>query len=190
MKFKILLAVCFLALTMPILFYIYRFGFGIWDEHSDWALMGSALGGLYTPILALLTLAVLVKQLQIQSQSRNYEQREASRKLVFGMVEKFAQKIEERLDDELRHNLYVLAEMPQGHPDSAALKSGLLDVFTLWTSVRTYTHNYLIREPQMEMDLLAIPVLHLNFRVCYDLEKAYIKHESEHNDEIAFYQFD
>ncbi|HDY7983513.1 hypothetical protein EA004_19670 [Vibrio anguillarum] len=190
MKFKVLLALCFLVLATPILFYIYQFGFGLWSEHSDWASMGSALGGLYTPILALLTLAVLVKQLQIQAQSRDYEQRETSRKLVFDMVEKFAQKIEERLDDELRHNLYVLSEMPKGHPDSHVLKSGLMDIFTLWTSVRAYTQNYSKREPQFSVDLLAIPVLHLDFRVCYDIEKAYITHISEFADEVAFYQFD
>ncbi|EKO3403001.1 hypothetical protein N6C02_004319 [Vibrio fluvialis] len=190
MKFKVLLALCFLVLVTPILFYIYQFGFGLWSEHSDWASMGSALGGLYTPILALLTLAVLVKQLQIQAQSRDYEQRETSRKLVFDMVEKFAQKIEERLDDELRHNLYVLSEMPKGHPDSHVLKSGLMDIFTLWTSVRAYTQNYSKREPQLSVDLLAIPVLYLDFRVCYDMEKAYITHISEFADEVAFYQFD
>ncbi len=189
LKFKILLSLCFLILVAPILFYIYQFGFGVWSKHSDWASMGSALGGLYTPILTLLTLAVLVKQLQIQAQSRDYEQRETSRKLVFDMVEKFAQKVEERLDDELKHNLYVLSEMPKGHPDSNVLKSDLMDIFTLWTSIRAYTRNYSKQEPKLIIDLLAIPILHLDFRVCYDLEKAYITHISKFDDKFAFYEF-
>ncbi|EHU9474336.1 hypothetical protein KZY47_004291 [Vibrio vulnificus] len=188
MKSKICLTVAVLALIAPIVFYTLTFGIGIWDSHSDWAAMGSALGGLYTPILALLTLAVLLKQLQIQEQVKDYEQRETSRKTVFEMVEKFSSRIELQLNEELIHKLRILSELPKGDLRVASMKSELMDVFTLWTSVRAYIKNYAKSEPILVVDLLSIPVLHLNFSVCYDIDKAYLRHIASGKDEVYLYR--
>ena len=57
-----------LVLLAPIIFYIHTFGLNISNNHSRWSEMGSAMSGLYTPILALLTLLVLVIQVRMQTE--------------------------------------------------------------------------------------------------------------------------
>ncbi|HFQ4941758.1 TPA: hypothetical protein ACGUTZ_004303 [Vibrio vulnificus] len=187
MKSRIYILGAIVVLVAPVAFYIVTFGIGIWDSHSDWAAMGSAIGGLYTPILALLTLAVLIKQLQIQAQVKDYEQRESSRKIVFEMVDKFASRIESLLDENLKQKLRVLSELPEGHPKASQIRSDLLDVFTLWTSVRSFIIKYAEKEPAFLIDLLSIPVLHLNFKVCYDIDKAYLIHLIDGDSEPYLY---
>ena len=173
---------------LPIAFYIYHFGVGLWNSHTDWALMGSALGGIYTPILAILTLAVLLKQLQIQTQVRNYEQREISRKIVFEMVEKLSKRINLICSEEQLEKLLILAELPKDNPEVQEFRSQLMDIFTLWTSVRAYIINYNKNEPRLSVDLLAIPVLYLNFNACYDIDKAYLTHISNDQSEPFLYR--
>lgn len=56
-----------LVLLSPLIFYASRFGFGIWSSHSEWAEMGSALGGLYTPILTIFMVGILYRQTVIQA---------------------------------------------------------------------------------------------------------------------------
>ncbi|MEN0678902.1 hypothetical protein [Plesiomonas shigelloides] len=58
--------------VMPIGFYAHTFGFGIWEKHNDWGVMGSALGGIYTSIFALLTLLILIGQTIFQLQAHRY----------------------------------------------------------------------------------------------------------------------
>jgi hypothetical protein len=62
----------FILLT-PIAIYIYKFGFHISSNHTRWAEMGSAMAGIYAPILALLTLFVIVAQLRIQADINNHQ---------------------------------------------------------------------------------------------------------------------
>ncbi|MEZ8088403.1 hypothetical protein [Vibrio sp. 1S139] len=62
------------TLVSPIAFYIYTFGFGIWESNDDWGQMGSAIGGLYTPILSLFTFMLLGLQLYRQNQVDRHNQ--------------------------------------------------------------------------------------------------------------------
>lgn len=75
----------FLMLFAPIAVYSYQFGFGIWSGHEDWSRMGSALGGLYSPMIALLTLALLYRQ---QKFSESSHERTARTELVRNAVNK------------------------------------------------------------------------------------------------------
>ncbi|RUO29540.1 hypothetical protein [Aliidiomarina soli] len=56
-----------IILFIPLAIYTYQFGLGIWPTHDDWAKMGSALGGIYAPILSALTLYMIYRQLRLQA---------------------------------------------------------------------------------------------------------------------------
>lgn len=61
-----------LLLLVPIGAYISIFGFSISANHGRWGEMGSAMSGIYGPILTVLTLAVLVVQVRMQSESNKH----------------------------------------------------------------------------------------------------------------------
>lgn len=65
-RVRILLLLVVAMLLSPIVVYVYKFGVNITDSHARWGEMGSAMSGLYTPILSLLTLAVLLAQVRLQ----------------------------------------------------------------------------------------------------------------------------
>ncbi len=58
----------------PVGVYAYQFGFGVWNSNQDWANMGSAIGGLYTPILSFFTIFIIGMQLWRQNQSEAHNQ--------------------------------------------------------------------------------------------------------------------
>lgn len=68
------IAVVFIVaiLLSPIFVYIYTFGTYISDKHQRWGEMGSAMSGIYTPILAVLTLLVLITQVRLQSKLNSH----------------------------------------------------------------------------------------------------------------------
>ncbi|MEP0357364.1 hypothetical protein [Paraglaciecola sp.] len=177
--------VSFLA---PILAYAYKFGFGVWESNEDWAHMGSAIGGLYAPLFALFTLLILVKQFLHQRDFGVYQQREASRKNVFEMVDRYSQKLDSMLTDDLKEKLRLLAELESYNTQVSSLKSDLLDVFTVWASLYATMGRCSELEPIMKVDLSAVPVLHLTFNVCLDLELADSKHFNKSGNNWSFYQ--
>jgi hypothetical protein len=65
-------AIALALLVAPIGVYIYKFGWEVTDSHSRWGEMGSAMSGLYTPILSLLTLWVLAAQVRLQGEMNKH----------------------------------------------------------------------------------------------------------------------
>lgn len=61
------------ALVAPIVLYIHTFGSSISSSHSRWAEMGSAMAGIYSPMMAYLAYLFLAKQVQLQSQFSQYQ---------------------------------------------------------------------------------------------------------------------
>lgn len=57
----------------PILLYLLVFGPRLSANHQIWAEFGSAMAGIYAPIVALTTLAVLLAQVRLQSQINNHQ---------------------------------------------------------------------------------------------------------------------
>lgn len=56
-------------MAAPIAVYGYTFGWRIVADSGEWASMGSAMAGIYGPILAVLTFVVLLRQLRLQRQA-------------------------------------------------------------------------------------------------------------------------
>lgn len=176
MKEKLYILIAGSILAIPIIAYAWQFGFGLWKSNQEWAEMGSAIGGLYTPILSILTLVVLIKQFQLQKSMHKHEQRVISRDISFGMIEKYSVKIESMFTQEVVDDLVRLAELERGDPEADKLKRKYLDIFTLWATVHAFLRNYEKQEPNMIVDLASIAVLHLTFNMCATLEKAFVVH--------------
>ena len=59
--------------VLPVCLYLYSFGFSLSDNHTRWGEFGSLLGGIYSPLLAFLALAVLVNQVKSQNFATTYQ---------------------------------------------------------------------------------------------------------------------
>lgn len=70
---KALAAAALVVLLVPICVYVWVFGFHLSNVHARWAEFGSAMSGVYTPVVALATLAVLVMQVSLQKQVHNHD---------------------------------------------------------------------------------------------------------------------
>tara|TARA_R100001230_G_scaffold25535_1_gene20883 strand:- start:7121 stop:7771 length:651 start_codon:yes stop_codon:yes gene_type:complete len=78
------------VLIAPVWIYIGHFSFEISSDHKRWGEMGSAMGGIYTPIIAFATLLVLAMQLILQ---RNMLERERIKDLIAERTSDFYQNI-------------------------------------------------------------------------------------------------
>ena len=93
--------VLLLALILPIVLYVYQFGFELSVSHQRWAEFGSAMSGIYSPLIAFLALLILIGQFksQVELNTHQYDQTyiNASR----NELNYFTEKIEASL--ELNH---------------------------------------------------------------------------------------
>lgn len=65
---KIILWTLFVILLTPVAAYINKFGIGLWGQPNEWSDLGGYIGGIYTPILSIITLAVISIQIHLQHQ--------------------------------------------------------------------------------------------------------------------------
>lgn len=61
------------ALFAPIAVYVSKFGITISQDHQRWGEMGSAMSGIYSPLLAFLALLVVYRQVKSQSRFNEHE---------------------------------------------------------------------------------------------------------------------
>lgn len=85
------------ALATPVWVYVATFGTSLSGEHIRWGEFGSAMSGIYTPILALATLAVLVMQVSLQKQVHKHEKDQAFIQQTRADVEFYVQRLAEVL---------------------------------------------------------------------------------------------
>lgn len=104
-KAQIITLVICLILMLPIIIYIKTFGAHITNNHSRWAEMGSAMSGIYTPILTVLTLIVLSFQVKLQGQlnEHTFDQSyiQDARSDVHFYLEQLVREVELKLSDDI-----------------------------------------------------------------------------------------
>lgn len=84
-------------LFYPIALYVNTFGGELTQDHSRWAEFGSAIGGIYTPILGFITLVVLTRQLSLQKQMNDQYYLQQARE----DIEFYASQLSNILDESL-----------------------------------------------------------------------------------------
>jgi hypothetical protein len=62
----VFVSLALLLLLAPIIVYIITFGISITNNHTRWSEMGSAMSGIYSPVIAMLALVVLIRQVKSQ----------------------------------------------------------------------------------------------------------------------------
>lgn len=70
---RVLLASVALLLLIPLVVYISVFGVTLSHDHGRWGEMGSAMSGIYSPMLAFLALLVVYGQLKSQNRFQEHE---------------------------------------------------------------------------------------------------------------------
>lgn len=85
------------AYAVPLLIYVAVFGFRLSADHARWGEFGSAMAGIYAPIVALTTLAVLLAQVSIQSQLNDHEFRQSHIAQARADIEFYALELSEKL---------------------------------------------------------------------------------------------
>ena len=104
-----------LVLLVPILVYVWVFGTELSRDHQRWSEMGSAMSGIYTPLLTLLTFAVLLAQARLQASMARHT---------------FDQSFVQQARDKIAFSLEQLAnEMSQEVEDGSDIKSLLVREF-------------------------------------------------------------
>jgi hypothetical protein len=67
------IGILLLLYAAPLVVYVYTFGTELTNSHARWAEFGSALSGIYAPIVAITTLVVLFTQVRLQRQINEHQ---------------------------------------------------------------------------------------------------------------------
>lgn len=69
---RILVLASITLVLVPIFFYINTFGFGLWNEHTKWAELGSFFGGVLGPIITVISVGFLFIQLKTNNKQQQH----------------------------------------------------------------------------------------------------------------------
>jgi hypothetical protein len=86
------------VMLLPVGVYIDTFGYKISDTHGRWAEMGSAMSGIYGPILSVLTFLVLIMQVRLQRQTNKHMYEQAYFQDARADIEFYLTQLSEVLD--------------------------------------------------------------------------------------------
>lgn len=136
-------------LFLPVILYINVFGGELSQDHSRWSEFGSAMGGIYSPIVALLTLAVLVVQLYIQRKMHVHEIEQSYLQHARPDIDFYISKLEDVLSSSLNEhstlrsvilnnfNAYDMTGVDSSNMKSLAFEVNKLqpDLFNIWDAI-------------------------------------------------------
>lgn len=113
-----------LALLSPIAVYVWTFGTDLSHDHSRWSEMGSAMSGIYTPILTLLTLAVLIAQVRLQARMNRHTFDETfvqeSREQINFSLQKLVDELSHKLDNGSEIKTMLVGQFAYANVDTLA----------------------------------------------------------------------
>jgi uncharacterized membrane protein len=107
----ILIPIGLAALILPALFYIRKWGFGFWSNHSDWSIMAAYFNGFYGPILTAISIFFVATQIRNSSTDNRKSELNAkfemlSRNLIEQLKELNASEINV-INKEVQHSITI-----------------------------------------------------------------------------------
>jgi hypothetical protein len=145
-------AVILLILAVPAIVYVFTFGWSITSNHARWAEFGSAMSGLYSPLLAFLAFVVLIAQVRSQNAVSKYQldhayidQARADIEFYLNQLDRsLAQEVEPGLTTrELLHKLFIPA--PERSLQEPSIKQAAREFnlyhprpFDIWSAIYPY----------------------------------------------------
>ena len=139
----------FALFLLPLVLYLYKFGFGLWDKHEQWAEMGSFFSGIYSPIIAFIALLILLGQAIAQGSlnQHQYDQTyiQENRKDLDFYIDKMENQLSkmtesrEIVSDVLIRNIFCLNQeqlrSKEGKALTAAFYLKYRSTFSIWVSI-------------------------------------------------------
>lgn len=191
------------AIAAPVIVYLCVFGTDLSSSHTRWAEFGSAIGGIYSPLVALLTLAVLAQQVRLQAQMNVHESDQAYLQQAREDIEFYSTQMAQALKLIARPGTTLRAVLhehfePQslGELDSQQLRQLAANIHTLmspafdiWGAVYPIlmglkagkTHMYDMTHGSSIQKLIAL----LSFETCVALDNFH-RTRTEGRDKVAY----
>ncbi|GLO63391.1 hypothetical protein MACH09_38990 [Vibrio sp. MACH09] len=194
-----------LVLVLPVAVYAYQFGLGIWEDHSKWAEMGSALSGIYSPLIALFAFIILFSQVRQQFVMDTFQHDlEYIRKTVEEVnfyIERldYYLTVDSQNDQHLINSLRQFNQISESELESNYVRTLVKDFaiknpkfFNVWGAIYPslnglatngtypYEHNY-------TATLLKVSTV-LSFEVCVALDKMYFVLGQYKKEELRYWQ--
>ncbi|HDZ9127130.1 TPA: hypothetical protein RUY84_003615 [Vibrio cholerae] len=193
------------ALALPIAVYVYQFGFGVWEEHTKWAEMGSALSGSYSPLIALFAFVILFSQARQQFAMYVFQHDQEYIRKSVEEVNFYIERLDyylsidhqngEHIINTIRRlNLIPESELTNAQVHAMVRKFALENqrLFNIWGAIYPnlkglstnprypYEHNY-------TATLVKISTM-LSFEVCVSLDKMYFVLGQYKREELLYWQ--
>lgn len=175
-----------LAFLAPMFIYVRTFGADISSSHARWAEMGSAMSGIYGPILAILTVLLLTVQLRLQQQTNKHVFDQAHIQQADANVAFYLERLEKSLNSldasgtrkgTVLESMfkYPTLEQLRTHSHSATvLNYEDSEVFAAWSAFQTViTGLGAVKEHSYELSLTSAKqraIVVLSYGMCVTLD--------------------
>jgi hypothetical protein len=135
----LLIIISFICIISPFILYINHFGATLSSNNSDWGNFGSFISGIYTPIISILTILILYKQLEQQN--------------VFNKHEIENKHIQKSSDNILHHSKLLLSIIDNKSPKHDHTYRELLSLFSSADNKNELlSHNFFVIADEINLE--------------------------------------